>query len=98
MQSTKAEQGTMTSLELSLSVYHKDTSVAATDETRWGSISKTPRVGEIRSGKTEIMKAEPVVCSVDCQRDAIQDHLSMGDLLSRLTWPVDVSVGDCLIQ
>ena len=69
--------------------------MTATHETRWGSISKTRR--EIHSGKTEIIKAELVVYSVDCQRDAIQDHLSMGDLLSRLVWPVDVSVGDCLI-
>lgn len=76
---------------------HKDTSVAATHETRWGSISNTLRVREIRSGKTEIIKAELVVCSVDCQCDAIQDDLLMGDLLSRLAWPVNMSVGDCLI-
>lgn len=72
--------------------------MAVIHETRWGSISKTLRVREIRSGKTEIMKAEPAVCSVECHRDAIQDHLSMGDLLSRLAWPVNMSVGDCLIQ
>lgn len=69
--------------------------MAATHETRWDSVSKTRR--EIHSTKIEIIKAEPAVCSVDCQHDAIQDHLSMGDLLSRLAWPVDVSVGDCLI-
>lgn len=72
--------------------------MAATHETRWGSISKTLGVRETRSGKTEIIKAELVVCSVDCQRDAIPDHLSMGDLLSRQAWPVNMSVGDCLIQ